>query len=93
MGLPPWGFWLGLVTLMLTGFSGLVNLRFDVESLKNWRQEAAESRFTDKDWQRERVTLQKELEIERIFSRSLCKEIVRIAKIIGQIPANDCERP
>lgn len=92
-GLPPWGFWLTLVTLALTGASSYGRLNLEVTELKLWRDEAQSNRFTKLDWEREHVLVLKELEGERAYSRALCNEVTRISKELGVLPANDCARP
>jgi hypothetical protein len=89
---PPWQFWLSVVVLVLGGFTSLVALRFDVAELKLWRQETSGNRFTNKDGEQLELKLQKEIELERGFTRTLCKEMVRLARELGRIPANDCNR-
>jgi hypothetical protein len=82
----------GLV-LLLGGFTSLINLRFDVEYLKNWKQEVDGNRFTSKDGESLALQLRKEIELERASAQDLCKEVVRLARELGRIPGNDCKRP
>lgn len=93
LSLPPWTFWLTLVTTLLACFAIGVTIRYDVALIREWQKEVETSGVTKKELEVEKLILQKEIEKERLFARSICYELLRLSKLVGHPSVNDCSRP
>lgn len=89
-GLPPWGFWLALVSVMTGVIASFVRVTIELESLKGWVATAEGSRFTNRDWFAARNALDKDLAEERAYSRTICRELARLQRELDKVPAVDC---
>jgi predicted metal-binding protein len=91
--LPPAQFWLtvaGGVTAILVTWT---TLQVEVRELKEWRDRAEIEHFTHAEAKQTRLLLDKEIEAERTFARSLCNDLKRIQIELGKVPSSDCTRP
>lgn len=91
--LPHWRFWLGLLGMAAGIIVSYTRISYDVEILRLWRVELEKREFSRLDWEREKALLQKEIQAERSFARTLCNEVRRLAVELRRVPTNDCDRP
>jgi len=69
------------------------SLQAEVRALQEWRASTDSNRFTAADGRVLQTLLEREVQAERAYSRSLCNDVTRLYRELDRIPPNDCGRP